>query len=134
MVLIIVRTGGDAELSALLGEHELLEVRIVCTVADEVGLVEEAVDKHWVARENEDIEDKGGEDVGEVLRKALVKQQEVKQQEVLCLHEAGMMAMHVVNLIFSPHVILAFTYQMPFYAADLWILVIFSPLMVVQYN
>ena len=71
----------------------------MCTVADEVGLVEEAVDKHWVARENEDIEDKGGEDVGEVLRKALVAQREVKQQKLLCVHEAGMMATHAVNFM-----------------------------------
>ena len=28
---------------------------------DEVGLVGEAMDKHWVVREDEDREDKGGE-------------------------------------------------------------------------
>ena len=61
--------------------------------------LEEAVDKHWVAREDEDRKDKGGEDVGEVLRKALVAQREVKQQKLLCMHEAGMMVTHVVNLM-----------------------------------
>ena len=99
----------------------------MCTVADEVGLVEEAVDKHWVAREDEDRKDKGGEDVGEVLCKALVAQREVKEQKLLCAHEAGMMAMHAVNLMIQflpthdPGI------HLLFYPADMWIFqVIFS--------
>ena len=97
-------------------------MRIVDTIADKAGLMEGAVDKHWVAREDEDREDKDGEDVGEVLRKALVAQQEVKQQKLLCAHKAGMMATHAMNLmIFSRHVIMAIAYQIPFYPADLCI-------------
>ena len=82
-----------------MNKQEVLEVQIVDSVTDKVGLVEEAVDLRWVAREDEDREDKGGEDVGEVLRKALVAQREVKQQKLLCAHEAGMMATHAVNLM-----------------------------------